>query len=773
MSKRKFGFNGFAINRPETYSFERAEAPQRLYVPPSSRSGGVHDNYEDTDLDNIGYDDGDGGDTKEDRNGGGGADEDEIDPLDAFMQGIQEEVRAAPPPRPKEKLDKYKDDMDDDPMDSFLKAKKDVGLQLAADALNAGYNSDEEVYAAAKAVDAGLVEYDSDDNPIIIDKKKIEPIPALDHSSIDYEPFNKDFYEEDPSISGMSEQEVIEYRNSLAIRVSGFDVPRPVKTFKHCGFSAELMKAISKQAFEKPTPIQCQALPIALSGRDIIGIAKTGSGKTAAFVLPMVVHIMDQAEVGKDEGPIGVICAPTRELAHQIYVEAKKFAKSHGVRVAAVYGGMSKLEQFKELKAGCEVVVATPGRLIDMIKMKAVTMLRATYLVLDEADRMFDLGFEPQIRSIVGQIRPDRQTLLFSATMPRKVEKLAREILSDPVRVTVGEIGMANEDITQMVQVLHSDAEKLPWLFEKLPGLIDDGDVLVFASKKATVDDIESQLSERGFKVTALHGDKDQSSRMEILQKFKAGTYHVLIATDVAARGLDIKSIKSVVNFDVAKDMDMHVHRIGRTGRAGDKDGTAYTLITQKEARFAGELVNSLITAGQNVSDELMDLAMKDGRFRSKRDARKGGGRKGKGKGGSGRGVRGVDFGLGIGYNAEASNAPPTASSRTAAVNSLRTGMMAQFKSNFVAASSSNAQNQALSSNSSSGMNPNKRMALAGFVSGGTIGGDANPSRTGSATSSSSAVGNQKSREDATNQSSSGSSRDRQRERRRPSGWDN
>lgn len=409
----------------------------------------------------------------------------------------------------------------------------------------------------------------------------------------------------------MTEQDVSEYRKSLAIRVSGFDVPRPIKTFQDCGFSVELMKAISKQAYEKPTSIQCQALPIALSGRDVIGIAKTGSGKTAAFVLPVIVHIMDQPELEKEEGPIGVICAPTRELAHQIYLEAKKFSKSHGIRVSAVYGGMSKLDQFKELKAGCELVVATPGRLIDLLKMKALTMSRATYLVLDEADRMFDLGFEPQIRSIVGQIRPDRQTLLFSATMPRKVEKLAREVLTDPIRVTVGEVGMANEDITQVVEVIPSDGEKLPWLLEKLPGLIDNGDVLVFASKKATVDMLESQLAERGFKVAALHGDKDQASRMETLQKFKSGTFHVLIATDVAARGLDIKSIKSVVNFDIARDMDMHVHRIGRTGRAGDKDGTAYTLITTKEARFAGELVNSLIAAGQNVSMELMDLAMK------------------------------------------------------------------------------------------------------------------------------------------------------------------
>ncbi|WOL04025.1 DEAD-box ATP-dependent RNA helicase 24 [Canna indica] len=770
MSKRKFGFEGFGINRPATYNFERTSAPQRLFVPPSSQGVGGHDNHEDADLDNIDYDQSDAPDRSPAGSGGGG-DDGEIDPLDAFMEGIQEEIRAPPPAsaKPKDKDDKYKDDDDDDPVESFLRSKKDAGLTLASDALHAGYDSDEEVYAAAKAVDAGMIEYDSDDNPIVVDKRKIEPIPVLDHSTIDYEPFNKDFYEEKPSISGMSDQEVVEYRKSLAIRVSGFDVPKPIKLFEDCGFSTALMGAITKHAYEKPTTIQCQALPVVLSGRDIIGIAKTGSGKTASFVLPMIVHIMDQPELDKGEGPIGVICAPTRELAHQIYLEAKKFAKPYGIRVAAVYGGVSKLDQFKELKAGCEIVVATPGRLIDLLKMKALTMFRATYLVLDEADRMFDLGFEPQIRSIVGQIRPDRQTLLFSATMPYKVERLAREILSDPIRVTVGEVGMANEDITQVVNVIPSDAEKMPWLLEKLPGMIDDGDVLVFASKKATVDEIETQLLQKAFKVAALHGDKDQASRMEILQKFKSGIYHVLVATDVAARGLDIKSIKSVVNFDIARDMDMHVHRIGRTGRAGDKDGTAYTLITQKEARFAGELVNSLIAAGQDVPADLMDLAMKDGRFRAKRDARKGsGGKRGAGRGkggsgsGSGRGVRGVDFGLGIGYNPDAANAPPShpVQSRSAAVNSLRTGMMAQFKSNFVAASSSSKSN----------VPSIGRPALAGFVSGGSIGGESYTAQ--SVSSFVPASKNEGNRNENGNPKSSESSRDRPRERKRPSGWD-
>ncbi|KAL9269967.1 DEAD-box ATP-dependent RNA helicase 24-like protein [Drosera capensis] len=768
MSKRKFGFEGFGINRQPTYNFDGAPPPPpRLYVPPSSSH--AHDHFEDTDVDDIDYADNDNEDNNNDNGKPSDEGDEEIDPLDAFMEGINEEVKAAP--KPKERTEKYRDDEDeeDDPMESFLRAKRDVGLTLASEALRAGYDSDEEVYAAAKAVDAGLLEYDEEDNPVVVDRRRIEPIPALDHGDVDYEPFCKDFYEEKPEISGMSEQDVAEYRKSLAIRVSGFDVPRPIKMFEDCSFPAQLMSAIAKQGYEKPTPIQCQALRTVLSGRDIIGIAKTGSGKTAAFVLPMIVHIMDQPELAKDEGPIGVICAPTRELAHQIYLEAKKFAKAFGLRVSAVYGGMSKFEQFKELKAGAEIVVGTPGRLIDMIKMKALTMIRATYLVLDEADRMFDLGFEPQIRSIVGQIRPDRQNLLFSATMPGKVEKLAREILSDPTRVTVGEVGMANEDITQIVNVLPSDAEKLPWLSEKLQGMIDEGDVLVFASKKATVDEMEKQLLERGFRVAALHGDKDQASRMEILQKFKAGTYHVLIATDVAARGLDIKSIKSVVNFDIARDMDMHVHRIGRTGRAGDKDGIAYTLITQKEARFAGDLVNSLIAAGQNVPSELMDLAMKDGRFRSKRDGRKGGGgKKGKGRG---RGVRGVDFGLGLGYNPDSNSTPTQPAGRAAAVNSLKTGMMAQFRSSFVAASSNSQSSIAYASG---------RPSIPGFVSGGTIGGDAyktqaqaqSPVPSSGAKSSSGGSNTGQNNGGNSSHRSNDSSRDGTRERRRRSGWD-
>ncbi|XP_074580631.1 DEAD-box ATP-dependent RNA helicase 24-like [Curcuma longa] len=202
MSKRKFGFDGFGINRPFAYNFERTPAPQRLYVPPSSRAGAGGDNHEDADLDNIEYEQTDAADRP--TLGGGGGDDGDVDPLDAFMEGIQEEIRAPPPAsaKPKDRGDKYDGEDEDDPVESFLRSKKDAGLTLASEALHAGYDSDEEVYAAAKAVDSGTIEYDSDDNPIVTDKRNIEPIPALDHSTMDYEPFNKDFYEEKPSISG-------------------------------------------------------------------------------------------------------------------------------------------------------------------------------------------------------------------------------------------------------------------------------------------------------------------------------------------------------------------------------------------------------------------------------------------------------------------------------------------------------------------------------------------------------------------------------------------
>eukprot|EP00873_Tetraselmis_striata_P024869 jgi/Tetstr1/445133/TSEL_032931.t1 len=544
--------------------------------------------------------------------GGGGGDQEDYDPLDAFMTGIETEVAAsksAPAAKPRPEFEEAEDNVAE-----YLEArKKSKGSAVASAFHGTGYNSDEEVYATADAMAAGAeVEYDANDNPIVAGgKRSVEPLAALDHSAIEYWDFNKEFYSVSKEIAALADHEVNAMRRELDVHVGGFDAPRPVKSFKQCGFDARLLGAISKQGYTAPTAIQAQALPAALLGRDVLGIAKTGSGKTAAFVLPMVVHIMDQPELEKGEGPIGIIVAPTRELSEQIHKEARKFSKPYGLRTVAAFGGLSKHEQFKHLKGGSEVAVCTPGRMIDLLKMKACTCLRATYLVFDEADRMFDMGFEPQVRSIIGQIRPDRQTMLFSATMPQRVERLAREALVDPVRITVGRVGGANEDINQIVEIMEDDKAKFGWLLAKIPAFVDEGDVMVFVNQRARVDELVERLKGSGFKVEGVHGDHDQHTRMDVLKRFRGGEIHILVATDVAARGLDIKSVKTVVNMDAPKDIDTYVHRIGRTGRAGDKEGVAYTFVTQNQTHFAGDLVHTLVASNKEVPSALHDLAMK------------------------------------------------------------------------------------------------------------------------------------------------------------------
>eukprot|EP00029_Vermamoeba_vermiformis_P011155 TRINITY_DN6063_c0_g1_i1.p1 TRINITY_DN6063_c0_g1~~TRINITY_DN6063_c0_g1_i1.p1 ORF type:complete len:733 (-),score=208.78 TRINITY_DN6063_c0_g1_i1:12-2210(-) len=589
--------------------------------------------------------------------------DEEVDPLDAFMTGIQQELVVIKNQTPSAGPKILRADLEEeDPTESFLKHRNKQRIEEEKKASNNQFNEED-------------LEYDSDDNPII-KKKEIEPLPPIDHAKMKYDDFEKNFYDESEEIANMTEDEVAHYRTSLGIKVHGVDTIRPIKTFAHFGFDEALMKKIKEAGFDEPTPIQKQAVPTGLAGRDIIGIAKTGSGKTAAFVWPMLVHIMDQPEVEKGEGPVGVIVAPTRELAQQIYVEAGRFAKAYGIKVAAVFGGSSRGDQFKLLRnGGCEIIVCTPGRLIDMIKLKATKMNRVSFLVLDEADRMFDMGFEPQIRSIVGQIRPDRQTLLFSATFKPAIEALAIDILTNPIRITVGNVGMANEDVTQIVEVMDTDEQKWPWLVERLYDFMKEGSVLVFVSTKTSAEELQVRLNnipDYAGKVAAIHGDKTQNERTKIMHAFKSGGLSVLVATDVAARGLDIKSIKTVVNYFMPRDIDSYVHRIGRTGRAGDKTGVAYALLTRKETFFAGELVKVLEGANQRVTPDLINLAMQNNQFRKQRtgkyQGRRAGPGRGRGRGGRGGGGGGRGGGLnplqprqvaGIGYDTK-TNANPS-----------------------------------------------------------------------------------------------------------------
>ncbi|NWW78329.1 DDX42 helicase, partial [Climacteris rufus] len=539
------------------------------------------------------------------------------------------------------------------------------------------------------------LEYDSDGNPIAPSKKIIDPLPPIDHSEIEYPPFEKNFYDEHEEITSLSPQQVVELRHKLNLRVSGAAPPRPGSSFAHFGFDEQLMHQIRKSEYTQPTPIQCQGVPVALSGRDMIGIAKTGSGKTAAFIWPMLIHIMDQKELEPGDGPIAVIVCPTRELCQQIHSECKRFGKAYNLRSVAVYGGGSMWEQAKALQEGAEIVVCTPGRLIDHVKKKATNLQRVTYLVFDEADRMFDMGFEYQVRSIASHVRPDRQTLLFSATFRKKIEKLARDILIDPIRVVQGDIGEANEDVTQIVEIFPSGPSKWNWLTRRLVEFTSSGSVLLFVTKKANAEELANNLKQEDHNLGLLHGDMDQSERNKVILEFKKKGIPILVATDVAARGLDIPSIKTVINYDVARDIDTHTHRIGRTGRAGEK-GVAYTLLTPKDSNFAGDLVRNLEGANQHVSKELLDLAMQNPWFRKSRF--KGGKGKKLNIGGGGLGYRerpglgseGSDRGNNNSVMSNYEAYKPSTGAMGDRLTAMKAAFQSQYKSHFVAASLNN-----------------------------------------------------------------------------------
>ncbi|XP_043707383.1 DEAD-box ATP-dependent RNA helicase 20-like isoform X2 [Telopea speciosissima] len=421
-------------------------------------------------------------------------------------------------------------------------------------------------------------------------------------------PFEKSFYVESPSVHAMTDQEVGLYRTRREITVEGYDVPKPIRLFQEANFPAHCLEVIAKLGFVEPTPIQSQGWPMALKGRDLIGIAETGSGKTLAYLLPALLHVSAQPRLVRGEGPIVLVLAPTRELAVQIQEEVAKFASRSNIRRTCIYGGAPKGPQIRDLQAGVEIVIATPGRLIDMLEARNTNLRRVTYLVLDEADRMLDMGFEPQIRKIVTQIRPDRQTLYWSATWPRQVEALARQFLCDPYKVIIGSPNLkANQSINQVVEVM-TEMEKYNRLIKLLTEMMDGSRILVFLQTKKGCDQVTRKLRMDGWPALSIHGDKNQAERDRVLAEFKSGRSPIMTATDVAARGLDVKDIKCVINYDFPTSLEDYVHRIGRTGRAGAK-GTAFTFFTHANAKFVKDLVKILQEAGQVVTPALTTLA--------------------------------------------------------------------------------------------------------------------------------------------------------------------
>lgn len=428
-------------------------------------------------------------------------------------------------------------------------------------------------------------------------------------------------------------------------------------------FFQVLKKCMIKQGYKQPTAIQAQSWPVVLDGRDVISVARTGSGKTVGFLLPGLQKIMlenrdsgavedsspqmgERRKRGKPVSPPRMlIVAPTRELVTQIEDEAYKYCSTAGLKSVCVYGGASKNTQINLIRSGADIVVATPGRCNDLVEMGALDLSQVKYLVLDEADRMLDMGFEPQIREIIKELpaAPERQTLFFTATWPRDVQGLAMEFLHNPMQINIGDTDTlnANKKIVQNIFICkeHEKEDKLFNLMEDKINTLEKNPskdpfrvpkTLVFVSRKANCDYIADQMKYEGFKVASLHGDMAQGSRSRVLDLFRSGRIRILIATDVAGRGLDVKDIENVINYDFPEGgtgVEDYVHRIGRTAR-GDMDGVSYTFMTPvnaKDDKRVEELCGVLERCEQKIPPELMDQ-YEQVKMRKSRGGSRGGG---------------------------------------------------------------------------------------------------------------------------------------------------
>ncbi|CAD6253300.1 unnamed protein product [Miscanthus lutarioriparius] len=405
------------------------------------------------------------------------------------------------------------------------------------------------------------------------------------------------------------------YEN-IPVETSGRDVPPPVSTFAEIDLGEALNDNIRRCKYVRPTPVQRHAIPISLAGRDLMACAQTGSGKTAAFCFPIISGIMKGPPAGRPQRgggmgmrtayPSALILSPTRELSTQIHEEARKFSYQTGVRVVVAYGGAPITQQLRELERGVDILVATPGRLVDMLERARVSLQSIRYLALDEADRMLDMGFEPQVRRIVEQMDMPlpgvRQTMLFSATFPKEIQKMASDFLDNYIFLAVGRVGSSTDLIAQRVEFVQ-EADKRSHLMDLLHAQRDTGKqtlTLVFVGTKRGADSLESWLCMNGFPATSIHGDRNQQEREYALRSFKSGQTPILVATDVAARGLDIPHVAHVVNFDLPNDIDDYVHRIGRTGRAG-KSGLATAFFNDNNSSLARSLADLMQESNQEV----------------------------------------------------------------------------------------------------------------------------------------------------------------------------
>ncbi|KOB70418.1 DEAD box ATP-dependent RNA helicase [Operophtera brumata] len=421
----------------------------------------------------------------------------------------------------------------------------------------------------------------------------------------------------------MTERDWRIFREDYNITLKGGKIPNPIRNWKEGAFHEDIMEIINKVGYKSPTPIQRQAIPIGLQNRDIIGVAETGSGKTLAFLIPLLTWIQSLPKSERledaDQGPYAIILAPTRELAQQIEEETSKFGIPLGITSVVVVGGLSREEQGFKLRLGCEIVIATPGRLIDVLENRYLVLNRCTYVVLDEADRMIDMGFEPDVQKIlefmpVTNTKPDtdaaedasvllanyntkkkyRQTVMFTATMPPAVERLARSYLRRPAIVYIGSIGKPVDRTEQVVHMVGENEKR-----RKLTQLLQSGvepPIIIFVNQKKGADVLAKGLEKLGFNAATLHGGKGQEQRDFALASLKNGSKDILVATDVAGRGIDIKDVSVVINYDMAKSIEDYTHRIGRTGRAG-KTGKAVSFVTKEDSALFYDLKQVLLAS--------------------------------------------------------------------------------------------------------------------------------------------------------------------------------
>ncbi|CAE8626028.1 unnamed protein product [Polarella glacialis] len=462
-------------------------------------------------------------------------------------------------------------------------------------------------------------------------------LAPVDWSSVRREPFTRAFLD----LPDVEDHDADTRRQAMGIcvedRGSARALPSPVTSFEELGqIPSFALESLREHGIVAPLPVQAQALPLVLSGCDVIGLAQTGSGKTMAFLLPAVVHIEAQPALAhRAVTPIALILAPTRELAVQIADEATKVLKRsregnhrNGIWAVCVYGGGKRYEQIKNLSWGSHIVVATPGRLLDFVSQKIISLARVTYFVLDEADRMLDLGFSGDVDALSSQVRPERQVLFFSATWSASVQQMAKMLCfqgARPVRMTVGQGGsaandgaarQAREGIIQEVVVVdcpedieRQAVEKRRLLEEHLQDVLsssEENKVLVFVSQKLLADELANKLWEAGYKSAAMHGGKPQDSRLWTLDQFRKGDLRLLVATDVVGRGIDIPSVSHVVVFDMGS-IDDYVHRIGRTARGKNGKGHALAFFEfwHKDPGIAAELMDLLIASKQPVPEDL------------------------------------------------------------------------------------------------------------------------------------------------------------------------